>query len=77
MQISGHICMSFSTKNTVFFFQKQVAQFAKVVSHVWEIISKGREDWEGESMRAAGWYFLINAAQIKISRLLKLKQLYD
>lgn len=35
-------------------FQKQVAQFAKVVSHVWEIISKGREDWEGESMRSAG-----------------------
>ncbi|XP_052754662.1 mediator of RNA polymerase II transcription subunit 8 [Galleria mellonella] len=33
--------------------QKQVAQFAKVVSHVWEIISKGREDWEGESMRSA------------------------
>lgn len=34
--------------------QKQVAQFTKVVSHVWEIISKGREDWEGESMRSAG-----------------------
>ncbi|GBP70989.1 Mediator of RNA polymerase II transcription subunit 8 [Eumeta japonica] len=34
--------------------QKQVTQFSKVVSHVWEIISKGREDWEGESMRSAG-----------------------
>ncbi|XP_075974772.1 mediator complex subunit 8 [Anticarsia gemmatalis] len=34
--------------------QKQVAQFTKVVSHVWEIISKGREDWDGESMRSAG-----------------------
>ncbi|KPI92651.1 PREDICTED: mediator of RNA polymerase II transcription subunit 8 [Papilio xuthus] len=34
--------------------QKQVAQFTKVISHVWEIISKGREDWEGESMRSAG-----------------------
>uniref|UniRef100_A0A1E1WMH5 Mediator of RNA polymerase II transcription subunit 8 n=2 Tax=Pectinophora gossypiella TaxID=13191 RepID=A0A1E1WMH5_PECGO len=34
--------------------QKQVAQFTKIVSHVWEIISKGREDWEGESMRSAG-----------------------
>ncbi|CAG9119569.1 hypothetical protein JYU34_008714 [Plutella xylostella] len=34
--------------------QKQVAQFTKVVSHVWEIISKERENWEGESMRASG-----------------------
>ncbi|XP_045447445.1 mediator of RNA polymerase II transcription subunit 8 [Melitaea cinxia] len=34
--------------------QKQVAQFTKVVSHVWEIISKGREEWEGESMRSSG-----------------------
>ncbi|XP_063534541.1 mediator of RNA polymerase II transcription subunit 8 [Cydia strobilella] len=34
--------------------QKQVAQFTKVVNHVWEIISKGREDWEGESMRSQG-----------------------
>ncbi|VVC89908.1 mediator of RNA polymerase II transcription subunit 8 [Leptidea sinapis] len=34
--------------------QKQVAQFTKVISHVWEIISKGREDWEGESMRSSG-----------------------
>lgn len=37
-----------------YLFQKQVAQFTKVISHVWEIISKGREDWEGESMRSAG-----------------------
>lgn len=34
--------------------QKQVAQFNKVVSHVWEIISKGREEWEGESLRSSG-----------------------
>lgn len=37
--------------------QKQVAQFTKIVSHVWEIISKGREDWEGESMRSAGEFY--------------------
>lgn len=40
------------------FLQKQVAQFTKVLSHVWEIISKGREDWEGDSMRAAGMGFI-------------------
>lgn len=41
-------------KMSAFAFQKQVAQFTKVVSHVWEIISKGKEDWDGESMRSAG-----------------------
>lgn len=45
---------------TNFYWQKQVAQFTKVVSHVWEIISKGREDWEGESMRSAGKHFIIS-----------------
>lgn len=40
--------------NILYLLQKQVGQFTKVVSHVWEIISKGREDWEGESMRSAG-----------------------
>lgn len=45
--------------------QKQVAQFTKVISHVWEIISKGREDWEGESMRSAGKLFCINKGTMK------------
>ncbi|XP_012533110.1 mediator of RNA polymerase II transcription subunit 8 isoform X2 [Monomorium pharaonis] len=27
---------------------KQVAQYTKVISHVWDIANKAREDWEGE-----------------------------
>lgn len=49
-------------------FQKQVAQFTKVVSHVWEIISKGREDWDGDSMRSAGKYFKINKVVYILSK---------
>ncbi|XP_012262304.1 mediator of RNA polymerase II transcription subunit 8 isoform X2 [Athalia rosae] len=29
--------------------QKQVAQYNKVVSHVWDIANKAREEWEGEA----------------------------
>lgn len=29
--------------------QKQVAAYSKVVSHVWDIVSKAREEWEVES----------------------------
>jgi len=28
--------------------QKQLAQYTKVISHVWDIANKAREDWEGE-----------------------------
>lgn len=28
---------------------KQVAQYTKVISHVWDIASKAREEWEGEA----------------------------
>ncbi|KYN14374.1 Mediator of RNA polymerase II transcription subunit 8 [Trachymyrmex cornetzi] len=27
---------------------KQLAQYTKVISHVWDIANKAREDWEGE-----------------------------
>lgn len=33
---------------------KQVAQYTKVVSHVWDIISKAREEWEVESSSRTG-----------------------
>lgn len=29
-------------------FQKQLAQYTKVITHVWDIAHKAREDWEGE-----------------------------
>jgi mediator of RNA polymerase II transcription subunit 8 len=29
--------------------QKQIAAYQKVVSHVWELVSKAREEWEVES----------------------------
>lgn len=31
------------------YFQKQVAQYNKVVTHVWDISNKAREEWEGEA----------------------------
>ena len=33
---------------------KQVTQYNKVVSHVHDLISKAREDWEGESSARSG-----------------------
>lgn len=30
-------------------FQKQIATYQKVISHVWDIVSKAREEWETES----------------------------
>lgn len=33
---------------------KQVAQYTKIVSHVYEMVSKTREEWEGESASRAG-----------------------
>lgn len=30
-------------------FQKQVAQYTKVISHVWDIANKAREEWESEA----------------------------
>nr|CAD7423775.1 unnamed protein product [Timema monikensis] len=33
--------------------QKQVAAYMKVVGHVWDIVSKAREEWESEGSRAA------------------------
>lgn len=33
----------------IFFFKKQMAAYQKVVSHVWDIVSKTREEWEVES----------------------------
>uniref|UniRef100_A0A182ITE7 Mediator of RNA polymerase II transcription subunit 8 n=1 Tax=Anopheles atroparvus TaxID=41427 RepID=A0A182ITE7_ANOAO len=33
---------------------KQVAQYNKVISHVWDIISKAKEDWENESSTRPG-----------------------
>ncbi|XP_018350862.1 PREDICTED: mediator of RNA polymerase II transcription subunit 8 isoform X1 [Trachymyrmex septentrionalis] len=29
-------------------YNKQLAQYTKVINHVWEIANKAREDWEGE-----------------------------
>ncbi|XP_052860073.1 mediator of RNA polymerase II transcription subunit 8 [Anopheles cruzii] len=33
---------------------KQVAQYNKVISHVWDILSKAKEDWENESSTRPG-----------------------
>ena len=33
---------------------KQVAQYTKVVSHVFDMVSKAREEWEGESSARSG-----------------------
>jgi sorbitol-specific phosphotransferase system component IIBC len=33
----------------VFLFQKQLAQYTKVISHVWDIANKAREEWESEA----------------------------
>ncbi|CAK9833133.1 Mediator of RNA polymerase II transcription subunit 8, partial [Anthophora retusa] len=30
-------------------FQKQVAQYTKVINHVWDIANKAREEWESEA----------------------------
>lgn len=35
-------------------FQKQIATYQKVVSHVWDIVSKAREEWEVESSSRGG-----------------------
>lgn len=43
-----------------------MSQFNKVVGHVWEIVSKGKEDWEGESHRT-GIYFMFAVSQIRLS----------
>lgn len=34
--------------------QKQVAAYQKVVSHVWDIVNKAREEWEVESSARGG-----------------------
>lgn len=34
--------------------QKQVTAYQKVVSHIWEIVNKAREEWEGESSARGG-----------------------
>uniref|UniRef100_A0A1B6BX70 Mediator of RNA polymerase II transcription subunit 8 n=1 Tax=Clastoptera arizonana TaxID=38151 RepID=A0A1B6BX70_9HEMI len=34
--------------------QKQLTAYSKVVSHVWEIVSKAREEWESEGGARAG-----------------------
>lgn len=31
------------------FLQKQITAYQKVVSHVWDIVNKAREEWEVES----------------------------
>lgn len=33
---------------------KQVSQFTKVISHIYEIVNKAREDWDVESSTRAG-----------------------
>lgn len=38
---------------------KQVAQYTKIVSHVFEMVSKAREEWEVESSSRAGMYLLV------------------
>lgn len=35
-------------------FQKQVAAYSKVVNHIYEIVSKAREEWETETSSRAG-----------------------
>lgn len=30
-------------------FQKQITQYTKVISHVWDIANKAREEWESEA----------------------------
>lgn len=30
-------------------FQKQLTQYTKVISHVWDIANKAREEWESEA----------------------------
>ncbi|XP_068084116.1 mediator of RNA polymerase II transcription subunit 8 isoform X1 [Anabrus simplex] len=34
--------------------QKQIAAYTKVVNHVWDIVSKSREEWESESGARSG-----------------------
>uniref|UniRef100_A0A6M2DS69 Mediator of RNA polymerase II transcription subunit 8 n=1 Tax=Xenopsylla cheopis TaxID=163159 RepID=A0A6M2DS69_XENCH len=34
--------------------QKQVAQYTKVVTHIWEIVNKAREEWEVEASARGG-----------------------
>lgn len=34
--------------------EKQVTQYTKIVSHVYDMIVKAREDWEGESSARSG-----------------------
>lgn len=36
------------------FFQKQIAAYNKVVNHIYEIVSKAREEWETETSSRAG-----------------------
>ena len=33
--------------------QKQITAYQKVVSHIWEIVSKAREEWESEASARA------------------------
>lgn len=42
---------------------KQVAQYTKVVSHVFDMISKARDEWEVESTSRSGMltYFILKA----------------
>jgi len=41
-------CRLLSSSSISVGFQKQLAQYTKVISHVWDIANKAREDWEGE-----------------------------
>lgn len=38
----------------IFFRQKQVAAYTKVVNHIYEIVSKAREEWETETSSRTG-----------------------
>jgi mediator of RNA polymerase II transcription subunit 8 len=47
--------LQYESKANSLNMEKQVAQYTKVISHVWEMINKAREDWDLEaSARAAG-----------------------
>lgn len=39
----------FFLKYIFYNFQKQVAQYTKVINHVWDIANKAREEWESEA----------------------------